>query len=711
MLMTSRLTVLIAHAAQGPGSRPVRFSLAALTLAQAVALMASTRLQTAGGPSWETDVVVAAALNVLVSLALVAAPWHALSDRGAAVAAGAALALGTSSAVLATGGSSGLLNLAIPVAAFLAAVMFPWRHTAVIGAAMIGSYFIGTYLHGELDFRSWYELVEALLVTMVVLVGTTGMKHFLMTNAEILSEQNEELDARVRELTAVSSLARLVGATADRGSMLRQGLRMALEATACDAGILFLVSEDGSLEPHHWVGLSDQVGTALCRKASLGDRPGVATWAVGGSGPVVVPDVTRWSYAGDTDGAAETSVGIQGSLTAVPMAVEGTPFGALVVIDSRGLLPMERGMTVLETVAGELALAVDRQHHVDEGERQRRQLETLHGIARRATASLKAEEVLKFAVEETAALVDADVVYIATLKGRRRRLRVVAQHGLAGDGFLGLEIEEGQGIGGRVVIDRGIVQTEDYCADPRLEHPYGDIIRAEGLRTIIGLPLVNRNRVVGVFYAARRQALLFRAPEIVILEMLSSQIAVALENARLFEDVRQKSIHDPLTGIFNRRLFERRLGEEERRAARYGRPLSLLMIDVDDFKRYNDTYGHTKGDELLRELVAATAGAIRNTDVLARYGGEEFVVLLPETDLPEAAQAGERIRAAVRDRFGLKKGDSSTITVSVGVAALSAEYSGAAGMVERADAAMYRAKRQGKDRVSVDGPACDGVLG
>ena len=670
MLMTPRITALIARAAQGPGSRPVRFALAAVLLGQAVALMVSTRVQTAGGTFWATDVLAAAALNGLLSLVLVAAPWHALSDRAAAVWAGVALTLGTSSAVLASGGSAGLLNLAVPLVAFLTAVMFPWRHTLAIGGTMVGAYLIGTHLHGGLDFRSWYEMVEALLITVVVLVGTIGMKYFLMNSAGILSAQNEELDARVRELTAVSSLARLVGATADRGLMLHQGLQMALEATDCQAGILFLVAEDGSLEPYHWIGLSDEVAAALCRKASLGDPPGVARWAAGASGAVVIPDMNRWSSSGDTVGAEETPVGMQGSLTAVRMTVEGMPRGALVVIDSRGHLATDRGLTVLETVAAELALAIDRQHHVDEGEQQRRQLEALRGIAQRVTASLNVDQVLNYAVAATAALVSADAAYLATLDGGESRLRIVSQHGLVTDGLLGLEIGEGQGIGGQVVANRALFHTEDYCVDPRLEHAFIDLNGDEGLHTIIGLPLINRNRVVGVLYAGRRQILPFRASEIAILEMLSSQIAIALENARLFGDVQQASIHDPLTGIFNRRLLEARLREEGRRAARHHRPLSLLMIDVDDFKHYNDTHGHAKGDELLKALVDTMTTAMRTTDVLARYGGEEFVVLLPETDLPEAIRAGERICEAVRERFAVDKRGASAVTVSVGAAAL-----------------------------------------
>src|SRR5665811_1915051 len=123
------------------------------------------------------------------------------------------------------------------------------------------------------------------------------------------------------------------GATSDRDFMWRQGLQMALEATACDAGILFFRTEDGSLEPHHWIGLSDEVATALCRKATLDKPPAVARWAAGESGTVVVPDMRKWPYTGDTVGptqtlgAAEMPAGIQGSLTAVPMAVERMTFG------------------------------------------------------------------------------------------------------------------------------------------------------------------------------------------------------------------------------------------------------------------------------------------------------------------------------------------------------------------------------------------------
>lgn len=445
--------------------------------------------------------------------------------------------------------------------------------------------------------------------------------------------------------------------------------------------------------------MSDDIGTALGRRVSLGRRPGDVTWVACASEPIVVPDLVQWLHVGEAVGEEEEPVAIRGSLTAVPMVVGGMLLGALAVIDSRGLLPSERGMKMLETTAAELALVLDRQQRVDEGERQRRYLEVLREITRRVTASLDVDEVLGFAVDETAALVDADVAYIATLRGGEGGLRIAAQHGVATEGLLGLEIGEGQGIGGRVMTERAIFHTEDYCADPRLEHAFGDIIGAEGLRTIIGLPLINRDRAVGVFYVARRKVRLFGVQEITILEMLSSQIAVALENAHLYEEVQRESTHDALTGLYNRRFFEGRLKKEERRAVRHYRPLSLLMIDVDAFKLFNDTYGHTEGDELLRSLAGTMAEAIRATDILARYGGEEFVVLLPDTDLADAVLAGERVCEAVRDRFALESGGERTVTVSVGVAAVGDGRPERPSLVERADAAMYHAKREGKDRV------------
>ena len=158
---------------------------------------------------------------------------------------------------------------------------------------------------------------------------------------------------------------------------------------------------------------------------------------------------------------------------------------------------------------------------------------------------------------------------------------------------------------------------------------------------------------------------------------------------------------DDKTGLFNFREFRRKLREEWMRSERYGAPLSLVMFDLDDFKKFNDTYGHPAGDVALREFATLLTGGARATDTVARYGGEEFAMILPHTDIIMATRVAERIRAAVAD-FQFESGDApARMTVSGGVAAYptTGAVDSVDSLVEHADRALYRAKELGKNRV------------
>ena len=163
---------------------------------------------------------------------------------------------------------------------------------------------------------------------------------------------------------------------------------------------------------------------------------------------------------------------------------------------------------------------------------------------------------------------------------------------------------------------------------------------------------------------------------------------------------------DGLTGLLNHRSFQERLRLELRRAAHGHATLALLMLDVDHFKIFNDTYGHPSGDELLRAISGSMRGAVRGSDTVARYGGEEFAVLLPGVSLEQAALVAEKVRAAVGRASAVVEGQPRSATVSIGVA-LWPEHAVTPGdLVERADRALYEAKRAGRDRVAVaSGPA------
>jgi diguanylate cyclase (GGDEF)-like protein len=195
-------------------------------------------------------------------------------------------------------------------------------------------------------------------------------------------------------------------------------------------------------------------------------------------------------------------------------------------------------------------------------------------------------------------------------------------------------------------------------------------------------------------------------------EEFKFRINRALEEKKL----RQQAITDLKTQLFNHSYFETRLEEELRRSERYGHSISLLMLDLDNFKNYNDSHGHLAGDQVLRQVGTVLKRVMRNSDIPCRFGGEEFSVILPETDPPGAQRVAETIRANIQNLSfdSLLPGEKNRVTISVGVASCSAhsDSNGGYGMnliIESADRALFEAKRTGKNRVCVADGLCVGM--
>jgi diguanylate cyclase (GGDEF)-like protein len=197
------------------------------------------------------------------------------------------------------------------------------------------------------------------------------------------------------------------------------------------------------------------------------------------------------------------------------------------------------------------------------------------------------------------------------------------------------------------------------------------------------------------------------------MEAAIASIGLALFNVRLRQSLRELSIRDPLTGLHNRRFAEEMLEKEFARARRSGVPFSVLMMDVDHFKRFNDSHGHEAGDRVLKEVGQLIASEFREGDVGCRFGGEEFLVLLHETDAAEAFERADHFRKALKAAPVVHAGEMlGPVTISIGVAEAPRDGASPLAVVAAADAALYRAKAAGRDRVVVTAaPAFVGVAG
>jgi diguanylate cyclase (GGDEF)-like protein len=234
-------------------------------------------------------------------------------------------------------------------------------------------------------------------------------------------------------------------------------------------------------------------------------------------------------------------------------------------------------------------------------------------------------------------------------------------------------------------------------------------------QSVVAVPLLLHGKVVGMVSAQSYQPNSYTADDRELLETLAAHAAIALENARLFEQMHEVADKDPLIKMMlNRRKFYELAEREFLRAKRYPQSLSVMMMDVDHFKNFNDKFGHKVGDLILKSIAQICVENVRSADIVGRHGGEEFIVLFPATNIQNAAVVAERIRRQVENSslknsaqyFETVRGitvsaDALRVTVSIGVAELDDTYSSIDALVDHADRAMYLAKEEGRNRIKL----------
>lgn len=342
------------------------------------------------------------------------------------------------------------------------------------------------------------------------------------------------------------------------------------------------------------------------------------------------------------------------------------------------------------------AMVADTRDHVTEIERKSFELSALYSIVERVTRTIDLDHLRRIILDIVGeAFSNVETAAIAIRAGDGGEIHVgVREVGEGAASSVRMSIDEVPQTGARGPIDAVLLQS--WLAgeiDSRLMSSSGDRV---------DLPMRPNGRDVGLLSIVKVPGNCFEEAELHLLDALQAHVSVALENARLYT----MAITDELTRLYTLRYFQHSLDEEVNRYQRYGQKLALLMIDVDDFKRINDTYGHPVGDEALRRIARLLKESVRNVDIACRYGGEEFAAILPSADRKAAHVVAERIRAAVEGTpFDLVPGRAIRLTVSVGAACCPANALTTRDLVSRADEALYQAKRDGKNRVAEAAPA------
>ena len=515
----------------------------------------------------------------------------------------------------------------------------------------------------------------------------------LGTHAAIALE-NAELIAQTQQRAAQLGVLQAASARLSRASGIEAVGRAIVEETRqiidYHNARVYVLEPGGDVVPIAFegtVGAYEKVDFALLR-TRLGE--GFTGWVAMHDVPLLIDDANLDPRGANIPGTDD----VDESMLVVPMTYDSQVVG-VITLSKLGLNQFdEDDRRLLLILADQAATALESARLLARSESLAGELRRLLDMSGQLSASLESRQVANIIARHLASALAVDECAISYLDLPNQRLATLGWFPEKVEADLTPYFEIGafpQTV--RVLEEQTtvIVNVADTAADPAETA----LLLSQGYRSLVMLPLVAKGQSIGLVELMSFGLIDLDLEQLELARTMANEAAMALENARLYEEARALADRDQLTGFYNHRYFHERFGEEVLRAQRSRRPISVLMLDLDDFKLVNDTFGHLFGDQVLAWTAELIRSTLRESDIPARYGGDEFAILLPDTPAESAARAADRIRDAfASSAFESGSRRPVTISLAVGAATFPADGRTATELISAADAALYREKRR-----------------
>ncbi|MDQ2809822.1 MAG: sensor domain-containing diguanylate cyclase [Chloroflexota bacterium] len=469
-------------------------------------------------------------------------------------------------------------------------------------------------------------------------------------------------------------------------------LHTILQADTCS---LMVLNQHHEAEFRAAVGIPPEALAAYRRHPLTRENPLLASVLSGGSG-VFAPDVDR--VAGLR--AVLLRPGIC-SFYSFPLRAEERIVGLINLTFDRPYSMPAATYDLMELCSRQAGLTLERTLLYQEAQRAAREMESLYHIGLATSSSLDIRAVLSQIADQVQRVMALDSLVLALYNAQQGTLDFVIQRE-GGKNFPRevLPLNE-VGVSGWIITSQTPLLVRDWDREIH-SLPFVDKNQiGDASQSYVGVPLTINNRIIGVLSVQKREAYAYDDNHLRLLLAIAAQAALALENAKLHNAARRQALRDSLTGAYNHATLLAHIDQAVRQARLDSKPVSLIMLDIDLFKRYNDTYGHVAGDTVLQLVVRAIVHNIKSGDSVGRWGGEEFGVLLPGANGAAALRVAARIRATLAAiQMPVQGGRRLPLpTASQGIASYPASAATPPELVDQADAALYHAKAQGRDRI------------